>query len=192
MRKVILAMNITIDGFISGPNGELDWVTMDEEIDNSVLPDLLSTTDTALIGRVLYQGFANYWPSAETKNPSLSEGEIEFAHWIDNAPKIVFSKTLEKVEWKNSKLVKENIVEEVEKLKQQPGKDAVLFGGVNIAQTFISLGLIDEYRLLVSPVVLGSGKPLFKDIKNRLNLKLLKSKTFKSGAVALHYQSERK
>jgi dihydrofolate reductase len=192
MRKVILAMNITLDGFISGANGELDWVTMDEEIDNSLLPDLLSTVDTALIGRVLYQGFANYWPSAETKNPSLSKGEIEFAHWINNAPKIVFSKTLEKVEWTNSTLVKENIAQEIAKLKQQPGKDLVLFGGVNIAQTFVSLGLIDEYRLLVSPVVLGSGKPLFKDIKNRRDLKLLKSKTFKSGAVGLHYQPEGK
>jgi dihydrofolate reductase len=104
----------------------------------------------------------------------------------------VFSKTLEKVEWKNSRLGKENITEEISKMKQQPGKDLVIFGGAGIASTFMQLGLIDEYSLLVHPIVLGSGKPLFKGLHDQLNLKLLKTKTFGSGVVILNYQPDRK
>lgn len=192
MRKVILFMDVSLDGFIARPNGELDWATRDDEIMGKYLiSDLLSTVDTMLLGRVLYQGFASYWPAAAT-NPSTPKDLIDFAHWIVNSPKIVFSKTLEKVEWKNSSLVKvkdnHHIAEEVAKLKQQPGGDMVIFGGARLAQTFTELGLIDEYRLKLEPVVLGSGKPLFKDIKARINLKLLKAKTSNSGVVGLYYQ----
>jgi dihydrofolate reductase len=191
MRKVILFMHVSLDGFIAGPNGELDWTVTDDEMNDDLLPDLPRTVDTALLGRVAYQDLANYWPSAAT-NPSSSKGEIAFAHWIDKAPKIVFSKTLEKVEWQNSRIVKGNIAEEIATLKQQEGQDLVLFGGVGIAQTFMQHGFIDEYRLVVHPVLLGSGKSLFQDIKNRIHLKLVNTKAFRSGAILLHYQSDKK
>ncbi len=111
---------------------------------------------------------------------------------MNNLPKIVFSKTLQKVEWNNSRLVKENIVEEISTMKQQPGKDMVIFGSGSIVSTFMQLGLIDEYRIIVNPVVLGKGKPLFKGINDKLNLKLLKTKTFSSGNVLLYYEPAKK
>ena len=192
MRKLILFMHVSLDGFVCGPNGEQDWMTMnDDEMGKYLITDLLSTVDTLLVGRVLYQGFANFWPSVAT-DPSSPKDLIEFANWMENTPKIVFSRTLEKAEWKNSRLVKKNIVKEIAKLKQQPGGDMVTFGGAGIVAAFTKLGLIDEYRLKVEPVVLGKGKPLFKNVKDRRNLKLLKSKTFNSGVVGLYYQVNRK
>jgi dihydrofolate reductase len=144
-----------------------------------------------LLGRVLYQGFEQAWP-AMAKDPSSPKDLVDFAHWIEDSPKIVFSKTLETVGWKNSRLVSvqddDDIIQEVKKLKQQSGGDMVLFGGARIAQTFVKLDLIDEYRLKLQPIVLGNGKPLFKDRKDRMNLKLLQSKTFDSGVVGLYYQ----
>jgi len=195
MRKVILTMHMSLDGFIAGPNGELDWTAADEAVDND-LPELLSTADTALVGRVLYQGFASYWPSYDTTNPAKSKGEIAFAHWINEAPKLVFSTTLAKTEWKNSRVVPvkmdADIAEEVARLKQQPGENLLLFGGVRIAQTFARLGLIDEYWLLIQPKVLGNGRPLFIDIKDRINLKLVSAWTHDTiGAVAVRYQPVR-
>jgi dihydrofolate reductase len=190
MRKVVLFMHVSLDGFIAGSNGELDWTVTDEGMNNDLLPDLIRTVDTTLLGRAAYQDLANYWPFAAV-NPSSSKGEIEFAHWIDQAPKIVFSKTLEKVEWQHSRVVKGNIAEEIATLKQQEGQDLVLFGGVGIAQTFVQCGFIDEYRLVVHPALLGSGKPLFQNIKNRIPLKLVNTKAFRSGAVLLHYQSDK-
>jgi dihydrofolate reductase len=190
MRKIILKMEVSLDGFASGPNGELDWALVGNEESWKYVNDLLSTVDATLIGRVTYQGFGYYWPSVAA-NPSSTKNEIDFAHWIENIPKIVFSKTLSTVEWKNSRLVKENIAEEVAKMKQQPGKNLVMFGGIGIAQTFTQMGLIDEYRLNVNPVALGSGKPLFKDIKDTINLKLQGTKTFNTGVVGLHYETKR-
>jgi dihydrofolate reductase len=190
MRKVILFMHISLDGFTAGPNGEMDWVSADEEAWKDVI-DLQSTVDAALFGRVNYQDFESYWPSAAT-DPSSTQNDIDYAHWIEDIPKIVFSKTMEKVEWKNTRLVKEHIAEEIAKMKQQPGKNLLLFGGASIAQTFMKLGLIDEYRLNVNPVVLGSGQPLFNDIKDRINLKLMNAKTYHSGVVLLHYSPHKK
>jgi dihydrofolate reductase len=189
MRKVILFMITTLDGFIGGPNGELDWMIMDQEMDKELIGELLSTVDTVLVGRATYQGFEGYWPTVAT-NPASPPDLIEFARWLEDAPKVVFSKTLEKVEWKNSTLAKENIAEEVAKLKQQPGRDMVIFGGAGIVSAFVELGLIDEFRIKVHPVVLGSGKPLWKAVKDRLNLKLIKAKAYDSGVVALYYQKE--
>jgi dihydrofolate reductase len=190
MRKVILSVQVSLDGFTAGPNGELDWLVehvVSEEGWNS-LNDLVSTVDTALLGRVNYQGFASYWPAMAT-NPSSTKNDIEFSRWLDTTPKLVFSRTLEQVEWKNARLVKENIAEEIRSLKQQEGQDMVILHSASLAQTFMQLGLIDEYRLSVHPVVLGGGILLFKDIKDRMNLKLVEAKTFRSGVVLLSYQS---
>lgn len=191
MRKVILFMVVSLDGFVCGPNGEFDWEIRDEAVSRYLIPDLLSTVDTILLGRVLYQGFEQAWP-AMAKDPSSPKDLVEFAHWIEDSPKVVFSQTLEKVAWKNSKLVRieddHDIVEEVARLREQQGGDMVVFGGARTAQTFAKLGLIDEYRFKLQPVALGVGRPLFKDIKDRMNLKPIKSKEFSSGVVALYYQ----
>jgi dihydrofolate reductase len=186
MRKVIVAMQVTLDGFIEGPNGELDWAMKeDEEVWRDHF-DLMRTADTILLGRVMYPGFEKYWLSVP-KNPSSTKNEIEYARLADKMQKIVFSKTLEKVEWKTTRIIQDHIAEEIRRVKQQPGKDMVLLGGAGLVSTFVNLGLIDEYHLIVNPLVLGGGKPLFKDIKESHKLKLSDTKIFKSGKVALHY-----
>ncbi len=187
MRKVILFMHVSLDGFVTGPNGEMDWIVVDDEVWKDVI-DLQNTADTALFGRVNYQGFESYWPSAAAI-PSSTTYEIEHANWLNNSLKIVFSRTLEKTAWKNTRIIRENIADEIVKMKQQPGRNLLLFGGAGIASTFIYLGLIDEYRINVDPVVLGSGTPLFKEIKDRINLKLLETKTFNAGIVGVHYET---
>ena len=186
MRSLILAMQISLDGFVGGPNGEMDWVTLSQEMDDNMLPAMMERADTCLLGRSLYQGFASYWPTAPASNPNLSKGEIQFASWIEQASKVVFSSTLEKVEWHNSRLVRGDAAAEVARLKQQPGKDIVSFGGARLAQELVRLGLVDEYQLMLNPVILGQGLPLFKDGGARQVLKLVSSGTF-DGAVALRY-----
>jgi dihydrofolate reductase len=186
MRKVILSNEVTLDGFFAGPNGELDWQIVDEESHQYAI-DLLSHVDALLFGRVTYQLMADYWPAAAT-NPSTSKSDLEIADKMNNLPKIVFSKTLQQVEWNNSRLVKDNIAQEISKMKQQSGKDMVIFGSGTIVPTFMQHGLIDEYRIIVNPVVLGNGKPLFKGINDKQNLKLLKTRLFDSGIVILFYE----
>ena len=186
MRKVFVFMMVTLDGFFEGPNKELDWHIVDEEF-NQYAIDLLSKVDALLFGRVTYQLMADYWPAAAT-NPSTPKSDVEIADKMNNLPKIVFSKTLQEVKWNNSRLVKENIAEEISKMKQQPGKDMVIFGSGSIVSTFMQQGLIDEYRIIVNPIVLGNGNPLFKGINDKQNLKLLKTKVLGSGVVILYYQ----
>jgi dihydrofolate reductase len=182
MRKIIVSNLVSLDGFFEGPNRELDWFAVDEEF-LEYARNLLSTVDTILFGRVTYQHMAAYWPTA-----SGTGNDAFITEKMNNLPKIVFSKTLQEVKWNNSRLVKENIAEEILKMKQQPGKDMVIFGSGSIVSTFMQLGLIDEYRIIMNPVVLGNGKPLFKGIKDKHNLKLLKTKVLGSGIVILYYQ----
>lgn len=186
MRKIIVSNYVSLDGFFAGPNGEIDWFVWDEET-AEYMKGLMSSIDTILFGRVTYELMANYWPTAEppVEDPTI----IDF---MNSTPKIVFSKTLEKVEWKNSRLVKEDVAEEVSKMKQLPGKDMVIFGSGSIVSAFAQSGSTDDYRLFVNPVVLGNGKPLFKGLKERLKLKLSSTKTFKCGVILLHYELEHK
>ena len=183
MRKVVLSIMLSVDGFIEGPNKEIDWHVWDDEMEKYMHGVLNNEVDTILLGRVAYQLLAEYWPSATDS----------IAPRMNDLPKIVFSKSLNAVEWKNSRLVQENIDEEILKMKQQPGKDLALFGGAGIASTFRQLGLIDEYRLVINPIVLGKGNPLFKSEDEKQNLNLLKTKTFNCGNVILFYEpKERK
>jgi dihydrofolate reductase len=188
MRKVILSMMVSVDGFIEGVNSDINWHVWDEEMSDYMM-GVFDTVDTFLYGRVAYELMISYWPDAETTLDSRPQ-DILFAHRMNTFPKIVFSKTLKKVEW-NSRLVKESIGEEISKLKSIPGKDLILYGGADLASTFMDLNLIDEYRLIVNPVVLGSGIPLFKGLKKPLNLKLVRSQSFKCGNVILYYQPEK-
>jgi dihydrofolate reductase len=182
MRKIIVSNYVSLDGFIAGQEGEIDWFVWDEEM-AKYSRDLLYSIDTLLFGRVTYELMAGYWPTASP--PSEDQVIIDA---MNNLPKIVFSRTLARADWTNTTLVKEINKEEILKMKQQPGMDMVIFGSGSIVSAFSQLALIDEYRIIVNPVVLGRGKPLFKDIRERINLKLLKTKTFSSnGNVVLYY-----
>lgn len=183
MRKVIASIYVTLDGFIARSNGEFDWGIGDEQMEKDN-DDLLSTADAILLGRETYQILANYWPTATRQDAIL-------AAKMNRIPKIVFTKTLDKVEWgiwNNARLVKDHIAEEVARLKQQPGKNMVIFGSGSIISTLARAGLIDEYRLLVNPIVLGSGKPLFRDITGPIKLTLLQANRYQSGVVLLVYK----
>jgi len=185
MRNVILSVQVSLDGFIARPNGELDWHLVDAEF-NEYAKNLLNSFDTLVFGRVTYQVMADYWPTATPTDPV----EALIRERLNTLPKVAFSRTLKRVDWKNSRLAQGGIAEEILKMKQQPGKD-IGIGGTSIVSALAPLGLIDEYKMLVVPVVLGSGKPLFKDIKYKINLKLLKTRTFDSGLVLLAYQPEK-
>jgi dihydrofolate reductase len=187
MRKLIAAINMTLDGFC-------DHTAMiaDEEI-HQHYNELLSNADTILYGRITYQLMESYWPSV-VKNPTGNKPMDEFAVLIDNTSKLVFSRTLKNVDWKNSQLKKEVIKEEVLELKQSRngGSKNILVGSPSLIVALAQLELIDEYQLGVQPTVLGSGLPLFKNIKDRIDLKLLKTKTFGCGAIALYYEPTKK
>jgi dihydrofolate reductase len=185
MRKVIYSMPVSLDGFIEGPDGKFDWAAPDPEL-HQHFNDLERETGAHLYGRRLYE-VMSYWRTAHT-NPASTPVELEYARLWQQVPTIVFSTTLERVEG-NAKLVKDNIAEEVARLKAQPGKDMDL-GGAGIGATFMQLGLIDEYRLYVYPVVLGGGKPFFPALDRPANLRLVETRTFTSGVVLLRFQPE--
>jgi dihydrofolate reductase len=180
MRKIIVSNLVSLDGFFEGPGKELDWFAVEEEFFDFARNQLFEV-DTILFGRVTYEMMAAYWPNATSDDPVIT-GKM------NSLQKIVFSKTLSAVEWNNSKLVKENIAEEIIKLKQQPGKDIIIFGSGNLVSSLMQQGLIDEYRVILNPVILGNGNPLFKGLHDKLTLKLLKTKTLCSGVVILYYE----
>ncbi len=184
MRKIIAAINMTLDGFCNHTA-----MIADEEI-HEHYNELLRNADTLIYGRITFQLMEKYWPTV-VKNPTGNPPMDEFAVLIDNIPKIVFSRTLKDVEWKNTKLNKEIIKEEILQLRQKAGKD-ILVGSPGLIVAFTQLGLIDEYQLGVQPIVLGSGLPLFKNIRDRVDLRLLKTKIFGCGAIALYYDVEKK
>jgi dihydrofolate reductase len=187
MRKVISLMHVSLDGFAAGPNGELEWARVDEET-YTYVADLLRTVDTALYGRITYQMMESYWPTVPA-DPASTPEERHHADWVEQVEKIVFSRTLERVTWNNTRLVHENIAAEVARLKHLPGKEMMIFGSPSIAHTLAQRGLIDEYRITVNPVVLGGGIPLFTDSKNPITLELLGTRVFHSGVVGLHYRT---
>lgn len=177
-RRIILDLAVTLDGFIEGPKGEVDWCIMDSEMGFS---DFLNNIDTILYGRKSY----DLWGQHTLKSDD-SDTEKELWNIVHSKGKYVFSRTQKGTDNK-VKYINDNILEEVTKLKNKPGKDIWLYGGASLITTFINLGLVDEYRLSVHPIILGSGKPLFIDIKQRLNLKLVNTKRFSSGVVQIIY-----
>ena len=173
---------MTLDGFFEGSNHEISWHNVDEEF-NRFAVEQLDNTSVIMFGRATYELMANYWPTEHAK-----KDDPVVAEKMNSIQKIVFSKTLEKVEWDNTRLVKEIIPEEIKRLKQQAEKDIAIFGSADLASNFIQSGLIDEFRVMVNPVVLGRGTTLFKNIDNKLNLKLIRTKTFHSGNILLYYE----
>ncbi|MCU7548585.1 dihydrofolate reductase family protein [Chitinophagaceae bacterium LB-8] len=183
MRKIIAGINMTLDGFC-----DHTAIIPDEEL-HQHYADLLSNADTVLYGRITYQ-LMEYWKTV-VENPTGNKAMDDFAVIMDKIPKIVFSHTLKNVEWESAKLANRDIEEEVLELKQQSGKD-ILVGSRSLIIQLMELNLIDEYQLCVHPVVAGSGLPLFENMKDRTIFKLIKTKTFSSGAVTLYYEPTNK
>ena len=188
MRKVISFMHVSLDGFVCGPNEEMSWIVMDEEIFQDAM-DATDSVDTALYGRVTYEMMKNYWPSVLT-NSSSTQQELHHANWVENIGKIVFSRTMDEAGWNNTWLIRKNIAEEVRQLKQQAGRNMMIFGSPRLTHSFLQLGLIDEYKLNVNPVILGKGVRLFENVLDRIDLRLLSEKKFKSGVIGLHYETK--
>ena len=183
MRKLIFSMSVSLDGFIADPSGEIDWSVPDDELFRFHTEEVRELGGH-LLGRRLYETMV-YWETAE-EQPSLAEPEREFARLWKALPKIVFSRTLEKVEG-NTRLVRDSAAEEVVRLKEESGKDLAV-GGAGLAAGLTELGLIDEYRLFVSPVVLGGGTPYFPPLDDRIKLELVETRTFGSRVVYVRYQ----
>lgn len=186
MRSIIFLMHISLDGFVAGPNGEMDWIAYTDELETYV-HRLHNMTDTAIYGRVTYQMMQGYWPTV-LSNPDSSAGEKNHARWYADATKIVISRTMAQGQDSKTIVIGDHIAEEITRLKQQPGKNMWLLGSPSAAQTFMQLGLIDEYWLTVSPVILGEGKPLSAHLDDKLKLNLLEAKTLKGGVVVLRYE----
>jgi dihydrofolate reductase len=191
MRKIITTTWISLDGFIAGPNEAnpneaMDWVMVDQDM-GQYEDEIVSAADTLLLGRVTYESFAGSWPHVPD-NPDVSEGEREYARKLNAMRKVVFSTTLPSADWNNSTLLREIAPAEIEKMKQEPGRDLLIYGSASVVRALTNHGLIDEYQLLVHPVILGAGKPLFQDIKARRQLELVKTKPFSSGVIGLYYR----
>ncbi len=188
MRNVSLLMHVSLDGFVGGPNGEMDWICHDEAIFEDVTK-LFESVDTALYGRTTYHMMENYWPAVPS-NPASTKRDIQHAEWVERINKIVFSTTLERADWNNTRLIRDHVAEEIARLKQQPGKELMIFGSPRLTHSFLELGLIDAFHLYINPVVLGAGIPLFRNVREKTELELLHSRPFASGVVSLHYRKK--
>lgn len=189
MKKIVLSLHTTLDGFVAGPRGEMDWIKLDDE-----LFDLVATftneADTALYGRVTYQMMQSYWPTAAEK-PNATKHDIEHSTWYNRVDKIVISKTMKDAKSDKTTIVSDNIAEEIGKLKNAGGKNIVIFGSPSAAHTLMEHDLIDEYWLFVNPILLGQGIPVFSKIKKRINLELVNVVRFNCGVTGLNYSVKR-
>ena len=193
MRKIFLHIIVSLDGFIEGPNKELDWHFVDDEFEEYI-NGVLASIDAMIFGRKAFELLAQYWPTAAENplaaaDPANPARHIEAARMMNEKQKIVFSKTLKMTDWNNSRIVSSDLAAEISRLKNEPGRDIAVFAGAGIAASLMRLGLIDEYRLLVNPILLGAGTPLFQKGYDRSILDLLETKTFKSGAMLLSYRA---
>jgi dihydrofolate reductase len=184
MRRLIFMMSVSIDGFMEGPNREIDWHMVDEEL-HTHFNEQLGAMSAFLDGRVTYELMAGFWPKADA-DPSATAPTVEFARIWRDMPKIVYSTTLDRADW-NTTIVRAVIPEEVNELKARPGGDMVL-GGADLAATFMRHDLVDEYRLYVHPIVVGQGRPMFQPFDTKRPLHLAETRSFSNGVVLLRYQ----
>src|SRR5215213_6105209 len=189
MRKIISFMHISLDGFVAGPNREMNWIKVDEEIFDHV-GKRISETDAALYGRVTYEMMENYWPAAGDE-PGASKHDIDHSKWYNKAHKLVLSKTMKGASLTNTTIISDNLSDRINEIKQQPGKEILLFGSPTATHSLIELNLIDGYWLFVNPIILGQGIPLFVDIRDKIELKLLTTRQFTSGVTELNYTVDR-
>mgnify|MGYP002867649901 CR=1 FL=1 len=185
MRKIISFMHISLDGFVAGPNGEMDWIKVDEDLFEYV-GKRIGEGDTALYGRVTYDMMEGYWPTAGD-NPAASKHDIEHSQWYGKVHKIVLSKTMKDANLPNTTIISDNLADRINTIKQQPGGDILLFGSPTATHALLQLDLLDGYWLFVNPIVLGQGIPLFTGVKEKIKLKLLGTHQFPIGVTELNY-----
>jgi dihydrofolate reductase len=194
MKKLFLHMMVSLDGYIEGPNKELDWsreLGIDEEFEE-YSNEMLRSIGGILLGRNVYEVFINYWPNAfenpaMAPDPSNPSRHLEAARLLHEMPKYVVSTTMKEAPWNNSHIIREKIQDEIKKLKEKPGKEIAMFGGAELANSLMEMNLINEFRLIVNPVILGGGTPLFRDGLPKTELELASTRRFKSGAIILTY-----
>lgn len=183
MRKLVLFMHISLDGFAADTKHGLDFLTYDKEL-QQYADEVVQSVGSPVYGRTTYQLMESYWPTV-LKKPNADKHSLQHAQWVEKIPKIVFSRTLTEVSWNNTRLFRD--AEEMKKLKQETGKDLVIFGSPGLSADLMNMGLIDEYKLTLHPIILGNGLSVFTTNNTRNKLKLLDSKTLNSGVVTLHY-----
>ena len=182
-------MHTSLDGFVAGLNGEMNWINVNEEMFDFVAT-MTDKADAALYGRVTYEMMQSYWPTAG-EEPDASKHDKEHSAWYNKVSKIVLSKTMNEKGLVNTTVISDHLADNINKIKKQEGKNILIFGSPRASHSLLSLGLIDEFWLFVNPVLLGQGMPLFKGIKETTQLKLIETKTFSCGVIALHYETVR-
>ncbi|MBS1514003.1 MAG: dihydrofolate reductase [Bacteroidetes bacterium] len=185
MRKIVSLMHMSLDGFVADTEGSLSWVSLPPDMYKEVMQSI-HKVDTAIYGRVVYYMMKNYWPTLLEKE-NVDEVSLDHAKWVQDVKKIVFSKTINEELWNNTIQIKDNIKEEITKLKNEEGKDMMIFGSPSIVQEFIRLNLLDELRIFLNPVILGEGTPMFKDV-DMTKLNLIESKVYDSAVIKLIYK----
>ena len=185
MRNLIFFMHTSLDGFVAGLNGELDWAKLDDDLFDFVAT-MTANADTALYGRVTYEMMQSYWPKAG-EQLNATKHDIEHSNWYNKVSKVVLSKTIHETGLNNTKVIGDQLSVNINKLKQQEGQNILIFGSPGASKSLLNEGLIDEFWLFVNPIILGQGMPLFKDITGTTKLKLAESKIFACGVIALHY-----
>jgi dihydrofolate reductase len=191
MRKLILSMQMSLDGFIVGENGDSSWMNTNDPEDWSDHFEMLKTVDLVLLGRVVWPDYRNYWKQALTSS-TASTNEVKYARIAEKTPHLVFSKTIKDPEWTNANILSGDVVEEAKKLKQLPGKDIVTYGGAMFARTLIEAGLVDEYRLCVVSAIVTKGKSFFDGLTKKSTLELTDVKKLKSGMIIVRYRNSSK
>jgi len=184
MRKLVLFMHTSLDGFVAGPKGEMDWIHVDEELFDYA-GNRTNESDLALYGRVTYEMMEGYWPTAADQ-PNASKHDIEHSAWYKKVQKIVLSKTLDQSKLKNTKVISDNLSREINELKNDVGSEIIIFGSPSAGHSLMAENLVDEFWVFVNPIVLGKGVPMFKD--TRIKLRLLTCKPLNSGVVCFHYE----
>jgi dihydrofolate reductase len=189
MSKLFLQINTSLDGYIEDPSGEIDWHFVDAEFEQFVNTTLRSI-DGMVFGRVAYEKLAEYWPTAAS-NAEASERHIEAARLMNELPKYVVSNRLERADWQNSHIISGDVQHEISGLKRRASRDIALFAGASVASSLARLGLIDEYRIILNPILLGAGTPLFNGGHDRIDLRLRETRQFGSGALVLIYEVDK-
>ncbi len=192
MRNLIFFMHTSLDGFVAGPKGEMNWINLDDAMFDFIAT-MTDQADTALYGRVTYEMMQSYWPKAG-EQPNASKHDKEHSAWYNKVSKVVLSKTIKEAGLHNTKVIGDNLTDNINKLKQSRNggeKNILIFGSPGASQSLLNQGLIDEFWLFVNPIILGQGMPLFKDITGTTKWKLVESKTFACGVIALHYEKSK-
>jgi dihydrofolate reductase len=189
MRKLIFFMHTSLDGFVAGPKGEMDWIKVDDEIFDFV-DTMTANADTALYGRVTYEMMQAYWPEAG-KQPNASAHTKHHADWYNKVSKIVLSRTISEEGLDNTKVIADHLADNINAIKNQGDKNILIFGSPRASHSLLAEDLVDEFWLFVNPVLIGEGMPLFKGVREMIKLKLVESKTFSCGVIALHYEAKR-